>query len=57
MGDEKKKDTATVVLDDDLVREIIDGKDGKDGEDGRVVRIAPDKRDPSGSRPDDETGG
>lgn len=54
MGDEKEKDTATVVLDDDLVREIIDGKDG---EDGRVVRIAPDNRDPSESRPDDETGG
>jgi hypothetical protein len=37
----KDKDTATVVLDDDLVKEIIEGGEGQSDDEGRVVRIDP----------------
>ncbi len=40
----KEKDTATVVLDDDLVKEIIEGGEGRSDGEGRVVRIDPASR-------------
>jgi hypothetical protein len=46
----KDKDTATVVLDDDLVKEIIEGGQGRSGDEGRVVRIDPATRE-QGSPP------
>lgn len=46
----KEKDTATVVLDDELVKEIIEGGEGRSDGEGRVVRIDPATRD-KGSPP------
>jgi hypothetical protein len=50
----KEKDTATVVMDDELVKEIIDGTED---EDGRVVRIDPATREKSGTEQEDEDRG
>lgn len=50
----KEKDTSTVVLDDELVKEIIDGAGGKTDEDGRVVRIDPATREKGGAPADGE---
>ena len=50
----KEKDTATVVLDDELVKEIVDGAEG---EDGRVVRIDPATREKSGTVQEDDDRG
>lgn len=50
----KEKDTATVVLDDDLVKEIIDGAEGAVDEEGRVVRIDPATRQRGGAPADGE---
>ena len=50
----KEKDTSTVVLDDELVKEIVDGTED---EEGRVIRIDPAARDKSGTVQEDEDRG
>lgn len=50
----KEKDTATVVMDEELVKEIVDGAED---DDGRVVRIDPAAREKSGTEQEDEDRG
>ena len=50
----KEKDTSTVVLDDELIKEIVEGAEE---EDGRVVRIDPGAREKPGNAQEDEERG
>lgn len=54
MGKDKDMDTATVVLDDELVKEIIEGAEGRPNDEGRVVRIDPTIREQGPSPAEDE---